>query len=192
MGTVPSWVGGTEHRQLRDHAYELSTTLVRNDDGLIPLRLEPAEHIVVLSSAKDMRTQAEDRQYSTTPFVEDIRRYHQNVERMTIPANMPAQEACEQVVATSRETDLILMVTVNAHLDTQQAALMRSLLQSDRRVIGIAVGIPYDLLAFPQLRTYLVTYEATDPALAAAAQVLFGQVEAKGHLPVSLPVENTF
>jgi beta-N-acetylhexosaminidase len=191
-GTVPSWldvVGCSEHRQLRDRAYELSTTLVRNKDGLVPLHLQADERIVVLSFAKDMRTQAEDRRYSTAPFVEDIRQYHQNVERMTIPADMPAQEALEQVVAATRETDLILMVTVNAHLDAQQAALVRSLVQSGRRVIGLAVGIPYDLLAFPQLRTYLATYEATDPALAAAAKVLFGQVEPKGHLPVSLPVE---
>ena len=185
-GAVPSWVGGAEHRQLRDRAYELSTTLVRNDDALVPLHLQSAERIVVLSSTKDMRTQAEDRQYSTAHFVEDIRHYHENVERMTIPADMTAQEAYEQVLAATRATDLILMVTVNAHLDAQQAALMRSLLPSARRVIGLAVGIPYDLLAFPQLRTYLVTYEATDPALAAAAKVLFGQVEPKGHLPVSL------
>lgn len=189
--SVPSWVGGAEHRQLRDRAYELSTTLVRNDDGLIPLHLQPHERIVVLSSAKDMRTQAEDRRYSTVFFVESIQQYHANVEPVTIPANITAQEALEQVLSATSQTDLILMVTVNAILDVQQTELMRSLLQAGRRVIGLAVGIPYDLLAFPQLRTYLVTYESTDPALAAATRVLFGQVEPKGHLPVSLPVDDS-
>lgn len=189
--SVPSWVGGAEHRQLRDRAYELSTTLVRNDDGLIPLHLQPHERIVVLSSAKDMRTQAEDRRYSTVFFVESIQQYHANVEPVTIPANITAQEALEQVLSATSQTDLILMVTVNAILDVQQTELMRSLLQAGRRVIGLAVGIPYDLLAFPQLRTYLVTYESTDPALAAATRVLFGQVEPKGLLPVSLPVDDS-
>ena len=187
--TALSWSGGAEHRQLRDYAYELSTTLVRNDDSLVPLHLKPDERIVVLSSARDMRTQAEDRHYAIASFVEEIRQYHQNVERLTIPANMLEQQAYERVLAATKETDLLLIVTMNAHRDAEQAALVRSLLQSGRRVIGLAVGIPYDLLAFPQLRTYLVTYEATDPALAAAAKVLFGLIEPKGHLPVSLPVE---
>jgi beta-N-acetylhexosaminidase len=82
------------------------------------------------------------------------------------------------------------MVTVNANLDPLQAALMRALVQSCQRVIGIAVGSPYDLLSFPQLRTYLVTYESTEPAQASAVKVLFGQVEPKGRLPVSLPLAN--
>lgn len=64
---------------------------------------------------------------------------------------------------------------------------MRCLAQSDRRFIGLAVRNPYDLLAFPQLRTYLVTYEYTRPALAAALRVLFGELQPQGHLPVSLP-----
>jgi beta-N-acetylhexosaminidase len=65
---------------------------------------------------------------------------------------------------------------------------MRALLQSGQRVIGLAVGAPYDLLAFPALHTYLVTYEPTDPAQIAAARVLFGHVQPQGHLPVSLPL----
>jgi len=49
------------------------------------------------------------------------------------------------------------------------------------------VSDTYDLLAFPELGTYLVTYEWTEPAFAAAARVLFGEIQARGHLPVSLP-----
>src|SRR5438045_6913547 len=79
------------------------------------------------------------------------------------------------------------MPTVDAFLEQQQAQLMNSLMQTGQRVIGLAVRNPYDLLAFPQLRTYLVTYEYTRPALAAAVRVLFGETQAQGCLPVSLP-----
>ena len=54
-------------------------------------------------------------------------------------------------------------------------------------VIGIAAYNPYDLLAFPELGTYLATYEYTQPAFDAVARVLFGEVQAQGHLPVSIP-----
>jgi len=76
---------------------------------------------------------------------------------------------------------------VNANLDQQEAELVQSLIQSGRRIIGIALGNPYDLLAFPQLRTYLATYEYTVPAMAAAIRTIFGAIPAQGHLPVSLP-----
>ena len=82
---------------------------------------------------------------------------------------------------------MIIMPTVDAFLDQQQAELMNSLMQTGQRVVGIGVRNPYDLLAFPQLRTYLVTYEYTQPALAAAVRVLFGEIQPQGRLPVTLP-----
>ncbi len=186
-GTVPSWVGGAEHRRLSERAYDLSTTLVRNDNGLVPLRLQPHERILVLASSKDMRSQAEDRQYSSIALVESLRRYHENVESLTIPADLK-EEDFAQLLAATGQFDLVLMVTVNANRDPQQATLMRALLQSGQRVIGLAAASPYDLLAFPALRIYLVTYEPTGPAQIAVARVLFGRVQPQGHLPVSLPL----
>jgi beta-N-acetylhexosaminidase len=76
---------------------------------------------------------------------------------------------------------------MNAHLHLQQALLMQRLLQEKHPVIGIATYNPYDLQAFPELSTYLATYECTPPALAAAVRVLFGEVHPQGRLPVSLP-----
>ncbi|HLI07145.1 MAG TPA: beta-N-acetylhexosaminidase [Ktedonobacteraceae bacterium] len=188
-GTVPSWVGGAEHQQLSERAYALSTTLVRNEDGLVPLRLRPHERILVLATSKDMRSQAEDRQHSSAALVESMRRYHDNVESLTLPADFKEEDVAP-LLATTGQYDLVIMVTVGANRDPQQGALMRALLQSGLRVIGLAVGTPYDLLAFPRLRTYLVTYEPTDMAQVAVAKVLFGQVQPRGHLPVSLPVAN--
>ncbi len=65
---------------------------------------------------------------------------------------------------------------------------MQDLIQLNLPTIGIAVYNPYDLLAFPQLGTYLATYECIAPALEAVVRVLFGEVQAQGGLPVSLPV----
>jgi beta-N-acetylhexosaminidase len=64
---------------------------------------------------------------------------------------------------------------------------MKRVLQSGRPTIGLATCNPYDLSAFPELGTYLATYEYTVPALAAAVEVLFGEATAGGHLPVTIP-----
>src|ERR1051326_5015139 len=100
----------------------------------------------------------------------------------------PVEDACRELLQGSSESDIFVIATVNAHLDEGQAELVRHLVASGRRLIGIAVRNPYDLLAFPRLRTYLVIYEYTRPALPAAVRVIFGQRQAQGRLPVSIPL----
>lgn len=174
------------HQQLSEQAYSLSTTLVRNEDALVPLRVESTERIVVLTQQKNALTRVEDKHFPHDYLVECIRQRHPHVQTI-FTALHPAAQECREILATTNATDIIIMATVNAHLDQHQAELMHCLVQSDRRVIGLAVRNPYDLLAFPQLRTYLVTYEYTRPALAASVRVLFGELQPQGHLPVSLP-----
>jgi beta-N-acetylhexosaminidase len=183
---VPEWVGGSSHQHLRDRAYEQSTTQVRNDDALLPLRLDQAEKVLVISPSGEAYTRAEDRRYPNEFLAQSISQRHGRVSAMFTSPSSTAVER-EEILRTASASDLIIMATLNAHLDRLQAELMRELLQTGRPVIGIAVGNPYDLLAFPQLHSYLVTYEYTKPALAAAVRVLFGEIQPNGHLPVSLP-----
>ena len=96
-------------------------------------------------------------------------------------------DACKMLLQTTCESDIFILATVNAHLDEQQAELVRCLISSGRHIIVIAVRNPYDLRAFPQLRTYLCTYEYSRPALVAAVRVVFGERQALGHLPVNIP-----
>lgn len=176
-------IGCEAHLQLRDRAYELSTTQVRNEDGLLPLHLDADERIVVISPERYSMSMVEDRYYSDDVLVDIIRQYHPNVSSITVPAG----EASREALQSTREADIFIVATVNAHMDEGQAEVVRQLVALGRRVIGIAVRNPYDLQAFPQLRTYLVTYEYTRPALNAAIGAIFGTRQVSGHLPVSIP-----
>ena len=188
--TLHASIGCEAHIQLQDQAYELSTTLVRNEDALLPLHLKAGERIVVLSPQRNSMSMVEDRYYSDEVLADIIQQYHSPVRRLSI-APGPVEDAYRELLQTSSESDIFIVATVNAHLDERddrQAEVVRYLVTSGRRIIGIAVRNPYDLLAFPQLRTYLVTYEYTRPALAAAVRVIFGERQAQGHLPVSIPL----
>ncbi len=184
---VSALVGGKEHQWLRDHVYALSTTLIKNEDGLIPLRLQPEQEILVLIPQNAHGSQAEDKQYPSDALVESIHRYHTNVKAVAIPPQ-PSLHGMMAIQEAIHHADVTIMMTVNAQRDPYQSILMDYLLQRGKRVIGVAVSSPYDLLIFPQLRTYLVTYEYTRPALLAATRVLFGWVHPQGHLPITLPV----
>lgn len=180
-------VGSDAHRQLSDHAYELSTTLVRNKEGLIPLRVQPEARLLVISQQQNEPfSQAEDNDYPDGFLAETIRQRHSNVDEFTLPAQ-PAENDYQKALQAAGASDVTILLTTDAYTNDAQRILTQRLAQSGRPVIDIAVHNPYDLLACPQLRTYLVTYEYTRPALTAAVRVLFGDIEPKGHLPVSLP-----
>ncbi|HXZ05985.1 MAG TPA: beta-N-acetylhexosaminidase [Ktedonobacteraceae bacterium] len=184
--TPQALIDREEYSQLQHQSFELSTTLVRNDEALLPLKLKPDQNIVVLSPQRHTTTIVEDRDYFDDLLVEILQQYHPCVELLPVTPELLENE-CNMLLRRTRESDIFVLATVNAHRDEQQAQLVRSLVSSGRHIIVIAVQNPYDLQAFHQLSTYLCTYEYSRPALVAAVRVMFGEKQAKGHLPVYIP-----
>jgi beta-N-acetylhexosaminidase len=184
--TPPAITSSEEHRKLQSLAFELSTTLVRNDEALLPLNLNPDKSIVVLSPQRNSLTKVEDRYYSDDLLVDILQQYHPRVELVPVPPGL-LEDDCNILLRTTRESDIFVLATVNADRDLQQAELVRCLILSERHIIVIAIHNPYDLQAFPELRTYLCTYEYSRPAIEALVRVMFGEKQAKGNLPVRIP-----
>lgn len=180
------WVGCEAHQKLRDQIYERSTTLVRDQKELLPLCLEPEQRLLVVYTHRDIWTQVEDKGYPEEFLVESLRQRHSRTDAFVLHEQTTPAEY-EQLSSAARAADAILMVTVNALHDPTQVKVMQDLLATARPVIGLAPYSPYDLLAFPGLGTYIVTYEYTRPAIAAAVRALFGEIQPQGTLPVSLP-----
>lgn len=179
---LPTLIGNESHRQLQSEAYARSITMVRNEQRLVPLRLEPAQRLVVLALPRITATLVEDRYYHDNLLLDILRQYHPNTHIQDA-----AKLDGEGLLHTTNDLDTYIVATVNAHLDKEQARPVRKLVEAGRRIIGLALRDPYDLQAFPQLHTYLACYEYTVPALQAAARVLFGEERATGQLPVSIP-----
>jgi beta-N-acetylhexosaminidase len=179
-------VGSLAHRQLGERIYARSTTLVRDEQALLPLRLAAEQRLLLIYTHRAAWTQVEDRGYPEAFLVEQLRQRHPRTEVIVLGEQASADED-ERLYNTARQAHAILMVTVNALHDARQVQVMQNLLRIGRPLIGLAPYSPYDLLAFPELATYLVTYEYTAPAIAAAVGVLFGEIAPRGRLPVSLP-----
>jgi len=175
-----------EHRKLRDHTYELSTTLVKDEKHLLPIRLSPEQNLLLIIAHPHMYTPVAQIENADEALIVSIRQRHQNTTVQVIAAQQIRQEM-EKMQQATAQAAMVVIVTVNANRDVYQTALVHELIATGKPVIGIAVYNPYDVLAFPQLTTYLVTYEYTQPALQAVARVLFGEIPARGHLPVSIP-----
>ncbi len=180
-------IGNEAHQKLRDRAYELSTTMVKDVEGLLPLQLQPEQHLCLLFLQPSTSTQAIDAGLSGDVLTEQIRKRHNKVDVMSITSS-PTPDEYESINRAVNGAAITIVVTANANLDSYQGKFVRRLLKNWRPVIGVAAYNPYDLLAFPELGTYLVTYEYTQPAFVALVRVLFGEIPARGHLPISLPV----
>ncbi len=178
-------VGSDAHRELSEHAYARSVTLVRDDNSMLPLRLGASQILLVVGPGQQSVSLAVDVSYPQHVLVEGIRRRHENVASIVVPADTSAAER-DNIYSAARAADVILLVTINAHLDSDQAALATTILRQGRPVVGLVAGDPYDAPLFPEIGSCLVTYEYTNPALLAAVQVIFGEIQATGRLPVTL------
>jgi beta-N-acetylhexosaminidase len=177
------------HQALSDEVYARSTTLVRDRLGLLPMRRDPARRIAVVGYTEGKLCPPVDRVYSLDALTALVREQWDaaRVDEVIVEPGQSCEErarACQQVAAA----DIVLLATLNAHLDAEQCASLRAVLPAGAgggRIIGIAVGNPYDAVALPEIGTYLATYEYTVPALRAAVGVIFGERRASGTLPVS-------
>ncbi len=182
---TPDLVGEQPHQQLSRQIYERSTTVVRDRDHLLPIALKSEQSLLTIFTSRKPWTPAEDRDYPEHTLVESLRLRHAHTRFWPLTEKTDAAEY-EELYSAARQADRVLLVTLNAIMDPRQVTVMQRLLALEIPVIGLAVHLPYDLLAFPELGTYMVTYEYTKPAIAAAIKVLFGEIQPLGQLPIKL------
>jgi beta-N-acetylhexosaminidase len=65
--------------------------------------------------------------------------------------------------------------------------MIRELYDLGKDVIWIALNIPYCLKVNPDAATYLCTYSERLPQLKAVCNLITGDIEPRGRLPVSIP-----
>ncbi len=179
-------IGSAAHQHLRDDAYARSTTLVRDTEKLLPLRLQSEQKLLLLFLQPTSFSGAVDTEFSGDALIEHIQQRHQHMETLTM-TTQSMQTSRAKLQSAVDSADVVIVVTANANQDQYQGSIVRELLHMSKPVIGIAAYNPYDLLAFPELGTYLATYEYTPPAFTAVVRVLFGEVQAQGRLPISIP-----
>ncbi|MCC6455460.1 MAG: hypothetical protein IT328_10985 [Caldilineaceae bacterium] len=159
-----------EHLALSERVSEQAVTLVKNDAQLLPLR--PEQSVALIHP--DFETEL--------PLV--LGEQTENLTALPITVDPDAEER-GRIAALAASADVILLATYNANFHAGQVALVEEL--QGKPLVVLALTSPYDLLAFPQQPTYLVTYNNSLPLLRAAAKLIYGQIQPAGTLPVELP-----
>lgn len=172
------------HVGLADELARRSLTLVRDDAGLIPIRLEADARVLVLEPEPTNVTPADTTALYPPGLASALRSLHPRVDELVYPHDPGAPDIA---AITDKVTgyDLVVAATVNA--TKGQAELLRSLVRTGRPLATVAMREPQDLNAYQEAATHVCTYSSHAPSLGALASALFGQTGFEGRLPVAIP-----
>jgi beta-N-acetylhexosaminidase len=191
------WLGGREqpsldtvgcqaHRALAQAVARSSVTLVRDHDRRLPLRLPAGTRVAVVVPRPEDLTPADTSSYLVPGLAAAMRRHHPRTDESLVSMS-PAAGDIGPLAAALTAYDLVVVGTINATSHPGQAALVNVLVDRGTPTIAVALRMPYDLRAYPKVRTYACTYGILPPSMEALAEALFGRIPFAGRLPVSLP-----
>lgn len=164
-----------------------SITVVKNDEQALPINPKRPQRLlsVVVSDERDpdigslFQRQIRERTKSVTKVIADQR---------------TCSDEMSDALKKAAESDLVLCSVFSRWRDRKgtvavphkQARFVEQLLQLGKPIVLISFGSPYILSQFPQAKTYVCAYGLHDVSQRAAAKAIFGEIDTKGKLPVSL------
>jgi beta-N-acetylhexosaminidase len=183
-------VGAPEHRTLSADIARRSITLLRDRDGLVPLRGDPGQVLLVeyapeteIKVGRSCRAELRGARGKSSRGADVVR----------IAPNTTTQ-ALDSIGRLANKASTVIVAAYvrrvegegRVSMPTSIASWIDSLAQR-RRVIVAAFGNPYLIRQFPNVGTYLAAYGVSDALECAAGRALYGSSPITGRSPVSLP-----
>ncbi|MFD2083478.1 beta-N-acetylhexosaminidase [Actinopolymorpha cephalotaxi] len=174
-------VGTPAHLARADEIADQVITLIKNDDDLLPLPDSISTVLVTGSGETALST-------FVTEF--DARGV---TPTKVVTGTKPTDDMIAASVAAARLNDLVVVCTQNAWDTTtldpegRQQRLVHELVATGTPVVAIAISAPYDIAHFTEVSTFLADYAGNAVTTKACVRVMFGEVNPRGKLPVSIP-----
>tara|TARA_B100000315_G_C14595101_1_gene598460 strand:+ start:5056 stop:7869 length:2814 start_codon:yes stop_codon:yes gene_type:complete len=187
LETARKIMGQTKHSYTTDKIAKQSITLVKNDNGYIPIPVEKSKSMLHLALATDEGMLG----FSST-FRSQVSRLHGNVD--TEFYYQPLSDAgIEEILLKAVEHDFILIslwirVRMNlgtVSIDSTHRELISHFQSTEIPMVTVSFGSPY-LQDVDQLETYACAYGYGAVSQRAMTSALFGESYVTGGLPVSL------
>ncbi|MDU0202814.1 beta-N-acetylhexosaminidase [Paenibacillus sp. MAH-36] len=175
-------VGTAEHCAVAQRLSEASITLVKDEQGLLPLKRVRTLAVTVAAAVSSGVDEAYAGPASLGAALAE--RGLDVLDRVLPLAEVGGLTG--SVLAAAEEAEQIVIGTYNARFHPAQVELVRALQALGKPVIVVALRVPYDLLELPEVSTFIAAYESRPLALQSTAKALLGELEMKGRLPVTL------
>ncbi|MCB1036917.1 MAG: serine hydrolase, partial [Acidobacteria bacterium] len=164
---------------------ESSLTLLRNEGGLIPFAAEEPLRLLHLVLASDRR----ERERLDAAGAALARR-RVDVETHVLWPTM-SEETLETIFRQAADSTHVVVSLFpkgrSSVVPRAQERLIRRLVEEGRNPIVLAFSSPYLLSEIPEVPAFLCAYGPLPSNQEAAVAALFGEVDVRGKLPVTLP-----
>ena len=180
-------------REVAEHAI----TLVRDDNHLLPLKRDDGRSTLVILFVSDphgddgrvLEQQIRARLPAATVVYVDRR--SAPVEADGIVAMLPkfgrVIAAVYSVPQPGQVGTQTSMDTMNAAKGTPGTILQGILDRGGERTAVLAMGSPYLILSYPDIRSYACAFSSVSTSETAMVRAIFGEIPIHGKLPVTLP-----
>ncbi|HET9142842.1 glycoside hydrolase family 3 protein, partial [Actinophytocola sp.] len=180
VAKVDSLVGTPAHLAEVQRVSDRTTTVLRNDAGLLPVRTRPAN--VLVTGVGDTVLPARTPTWLAGSLTA------RGVNATALPSGTsPSEAVITQAVTAAQSSDLVVVLTNSLGTRAQLRALLTRLQATGKPVIAVATQIPYDA-GFVDNPTWLATYSWRATSMESLAKVLLGDISPQGKLPVDIPV----
>ena len=178
---VDRTVGTKAHLAAADRIAERTTTLLVNEDHILPLDRRDRPRVLVVGA--DPASPSGTTGPPTTVLAAALTELGFTATALST-GTAPSATVIGKAVTAARDADAVVVATYNVTAGSSQRTLVEQLLATGKPVVAVAVRNPYDVAQLPAVKGFLATYSWTDVELRAAARVIAGRVAPHGRLPV--------
>jgi beta-N-acetylhexosaminidase len=156
-----------------------TTTVLRNDTGLLPLK---NAHNVLVTGIGDTVFTARSPQWLADSLAK------RGINATVMPSgSVPSAATTAQIVAAAQNADAVIDLTNSLGTRASHRNLLAQLQATGKPIIAVATQIPYDP-GFVDNPTWLATYSWRAVSMESLAKVLLGEISPHGKLPVDVPI----
>jgi beta-N-acetylhexosaminidase len=175
-------VGSADHKATELTAARAAVTLVQNTRSLLPLSLTSDQKVLLVT----VQSSAETTTDAASRFASYITGKHANTQSIAIVEN-PSSSTITTVKNAAKLVDVVIVGTSRSDLYSGQTSLVNTLCAIPKPVICVGLREPYELASFAGVNAYLAAYNYRNCGFQAAADVIFGDYNPSGLLPVTIP-----
>lgn len=180
---IDNVVGTEKNREAVQRVTDRSTTLLRDDAGLLPLSSGTGKVLVTGWNRPDYPGYAAEPVEALARALAE--RTDAEVEAVST-GTAPDSATIDEVTAAAETADVVIVITNGLRTGEAQRQLVERLTSTDTPVIAVAVQEPYDP-GYVDVPTWLATYDWRDVTMTSLAKVLTGERSPEGKLPVTVP-----
>lgn len=185
-------LGSREHQQTARQIIESAITLVRDNRGALPLKLEAKQKVLFISvvdNSEGWRDGVPGRAFLAGLAKRHSATTNVYVSDRTSPAEFDLIRKLAAFSDAIIVNGFIRVSSFKGSIDMAEGEinLLKHLSSLDKPFVFVLYGSPYLISFVPELPSYILAYEYYPAAEEAALKAVLGEIEFRGKLPVELP-----